>query len=158
LPTTIDFGPSLIVRDFRAVGPDWIADCRYPTTTALRKMTYVLRVEAVGFDPKGFEYELSPGFLIDGEPTETNTIIRHAQATELPSHEHALLLQTAPVPELMDGYGPWVRVRSEGTDGNTRKLYFTIKVRNPLQTYYNLPQTAEIFTPQAVSACFSGSG
>lgn len=145
--------PSIVLRDFRAMGDDWYADCADPSTTVLHGVPYGVRVEAVGFTPETVELVFSEGLLIDDTITsEPTRITRRSNEAE-----HAAFVRFAPVPELVEGFGASLTARMVDTEGQHHELSHAVVVRRPLETFYTTRmQIAELFEPEPVSGCIPG--
>jgi len=147
--------PSLVVRDFRAMGDGWYADCAEPATTAIHGVAYGMRVTAVGFRPVLTEFVLSPGFIVGTEAT--TDVTRFTQAGD--DAEHAILVRPALVPDYVDGFGASVTVRMIDDSGRTRELNYPFGVRRPLEVVWTTRmEIAEILPAEPVSGCIPGGG
>ncbi|MBX3251108.1 MAG: hypothetical protein KF901_28285 [Myxococcales bacterium] len=145
--------PSIVLRDFRAMGDTWYADCAEPSTTVIHGVPYGVRVEAVGFTPESVELVFSEGLLVDDTITaEPTRITRRSNEAQ-----HAAFVRFAPVPDLVEGFGASFTARMVDTEGRTHELTHAVVVRRPLETFYTTRmQIAELFEPEPVSGCIPG--
>ncbi|MFN7697529.1 MAG: hypothetical protein ACK5U8_06510 [Deltaproteobacteria bacterium] len=151
----IEVAPSVVVRDFRAMGDGWYADCAEPTTTAIHGVAYGMRVRAVGFTPVRTEFVLSPGFVMDDVATTDVTRITQPDADP----EQAILVRPAMVPDYVDGFVASVSVRMIDDTGTTHELDYPIAVRRPMEVVWNTRmEVAELLPPEPVSGCIAGGG
>lgn len=153
MAANIAIQPSIVVRDFRAMGGDWFADCAEPTNNAIQGLVYGMRVRAVGFEAVHTEFVLSEGFIVDGEPTSSATRV----VSDLGGDEQAVYVQPAMLPTYVNGFTASIDVRMTDAYGNVHELQFPIVVRRPLQVFYTTRmEIAEILEPQPVSGCIPG--
>jgi hypothetical protein len=149
----LEIEPSIVVRDFRAMGDGWYADCAEPTTTAIHGVAYGMRVRAVGFRPVRTEFVLSPGFVIDG--VATTDVTRFTQVGDDP--EQAILVRPAVVPDYVDGFLASVSVRMFDEGGGVHELEYPVAVRRPIEVVWNTRmEVAELLPPEPVSGCIAG--
>lgn len=149
----LEVRPSIVVRDFRAMGDGWYADCAEPSTTVIHGVAYGMRVRAVGFRPVRTEFVLSPGFVVDGE---TTTDVRRF-AHDNRDLEQAILVRPAVVPDYVDGFVASVTVRMIDEAGTPHELEYPMMVRRPLEVVWNTRmEVAEIYPPEPVSGCIAG--
>ena len=157
---SLTVGPSLVVLDNRAVGDDFVADCREPSTVMLQRMSYALRVQALGFDPDQFEFVATPG-LMQSNPTENAWLVRTGPSeftfdSGPGESEYAILHRWAPAPAFSDGYLAGITVGATGTE-TERRIYLPFIVRPWTYPAFEVPgQIAEIAEPQVMSGCIPG--
>ncbi len=150
---TLDVAPSVIVRDFRAVGETFVADCAEPAPNAINLVPYGMRVDALGFTPVEAEFRISQGLVVDGSVSTDATVV----AATPEDGQAAALMQFAPVPALVDGYGVTIQVDLVEESGERHSLVYPVTVRRPLQVYFTEPmQVAQTYEPDPVSGCIPG--
>ncbi|MFC1641419.1 hypothetical protein ACFL5O_01835 [Myxococcota bacterium] len=153
LATSLKVNPSVVLMDARAVGEDWIADCKEPFTSAIGQIPYVFWFRAAGFEAKQFDYTFGPGFIQEGVTTQDVTHF----SKPLLENDHAILVQFAPVPEHVDGFTTSISIQATADDGSVHELELPVVVRRPLQVYYTTPMImAQLYEPEPVSGCTPG--
>lgn len=150
---SLDISPSVVVRDFVAVGDTWIADCAEPTPNAIHLVPYGMRVEALGFTPVAAHFRITEGLLVDGAATNETTDVE----ASIEGNQAAIVARFAPVPENVDGYKVGIQVDLEDEAGATHRITYPFTVRRPIQVYFTRPmEVAEIYQPEPVSGCIPG--
>ncbi len=148
MPTTLAFGPSLIVRDFQPLD----AQCDEPAKRLLGGFKYKISVEAVGFTPVNFTY------IIAGEnKTQPPRVYRQLATGTTDSFGSDGKLAFAPVLDTEPFYLVGFGVRALGTDGIERSMELVLGVHRPIE-YIDSGEVmiAQIEPAKPDSGCLSG--
>ncbi len=165
LQLSLEVLPSIVVRAFFAFSDTqgWRADCRYPAHNALVGASYQLEIEAVGFDPRRFEYVLSEGTRIDQFALLEPHAVSYERTDLLQSPaRHALIVKPSPIPGRANNYRMSVDIRGVG-DPQIQEgvaLSYEFVVRNAVGIYPRPgahKKVVEIYPPEMTSACLSGN-
>ena len=152
-------GPSLVVLDNRAVGEDFVADCAEPSTVMLQRMSYALRVKALGFEPTRFGFVTTPG-LLQANPAEDAWLVNTEPASfdfdSVEGDERAILHRWTPAPAFTTGYQAGITAVASGAE-TEKRIHFPFIVRPwTYPAFEELGELAEIHEAQAVSGCIDG--
>jgi hypothetical protein len=148
LPTTLAFGPSIIVRDFQPLD----AQCDEPAKRVLGGFKYKISVEAVGFTPVNFTY------IIAGEnKAEPPRTYRQLAKGTTDTFGSDGKLTFAPVLNTEPFYLVGFSVRAMGTDGVERQMNLVLGVHRPIEYIDSGEvQIAQIEPAKPDSGCLSG--
>jgi hypothetical protein len=145
--TTLEIGPSLIIRDFEPLE----AMCDEPAKHALGGYAYKMSVEAVGFTPRNFSYVLTD------ESSPEPRVFRQLAKGQTDSFGTDGEMVFAPVPDSAPFYLADIGVMALGTDGQEHKIQLTIGVHRPIEYIDSgIPQIAEIEQAKPDSGCLAG--
>lgn len=150
LSVALTVEPSIAIREFEPVE----ADCPEPAERGLGGMSYRIRAEALGFQPKSFTYGLMfPELGGDG------TWLRRQASAQRDAVSEEGLLRLPPVPDGQSSYRAVVLVSAMAENGpvDGYRTAFSVQVHRPIDLYYNGNfEIAEVLPPVPVSACTPG--
>ena len=150
--------PSLVVREFRPFDEEkrWIANCALPATDTIGGLSYVLGVEAVGFDFNAVDYFIAGGGVEqDGQIRKDDVTISY-QSSSAAGRRHQILLRLAPVPDMLPfGYKTTVLINAH-SGNNTYQLSYPFMVRKQVTWFPEGRKVAEILPPERVGGCING--
>ncbi len=146
--TTLDFGPSIIVRDFQPLD----AQCDEPAKRVLGGVRYKITVEAVGFTPVNYSY-----VVVGEEGVPQARVYRNLAKGNADTFGMDGELVFAPVPDGQPFYIVGFAVRALGTDGIERNMELAIGVHRPIEYIDSGEvQIAQIEPAKPDSGCLSG--
>jgi hypothetical protein len=149
LPVELRIGPSIIVRDFQPV----TATCESPAKRLLGGFPYRISVEAIGFEPVNFTYELlnEPG--LEGR----SRLFRKPADGQIGHFGDNGEFFLSEVPEDQVFYIAELLISAMDTEGRTVSSVYAFGVHRPVEYVdWGQPQIAEIEAPQPVSGCIAG--
>lgn len=137
--------PSLLVRRFTPL----TAQCPNRVPRAFASLPYGMTVEAIGFVPRSITYVLSAPEIGFVEISSTHE--------RLNSNNDDIFFLMPDIPLGMSTYALLMRVSATDTTGRLHQMAFAVGVHQPIEVVYDLqPKIAEIYAPQAVTACMHG--
>ncbi|MGB0679383.1 MAG: hypothetical protein ACPGUV_06960 [Polyangiales bacterium] len=152
---------SIVVTEFRPFDDeeDWIADCSLPAKDAIGGLSYVFGIETVGFEADEIEYFIAGGGLQQGSRLSQEDFSLRYEPAAGSTDSHKLLLTLAPVPEFANlGYKMTIVVNARSGD-RSYQLAYPFMVRKQVSYFpEGGAQIAEIYPPEPVDGCISGSG
>ena len=154
---SLEVEPSLVIRDLRAEGQTFEADCRSVSTHLINFVPYRLQVEAVGFEPEVYAYTVGAGLLVGGEGREEPTTVEHEATSPLDNLGVVEHLHFAEVPPSVAVYASSISVDVVSSDGAVYRRLIPVMVHQPLYVRYRGGvEVAEIMEPEPISSCMSG--
>lgn len=140
--------PSILVRGFEPL----TASCGGEIKRGLGGASYRLRVEAIGFEPVSFTYNLAHPAIARRPVT-----LRHVASGRFDTMGMRGDFQLPPVPDGMQSYGAILTVQARDRSGAMHQNAFAISVHRPLEVFYNGNiEVAEVLAPVPVSGCIPG--
>jgi hypothetical protein len=140
--------PSILVREFQPT----TASCNGQVKRGLGGASYQVRVEAVGFEPVSFTYNLA--YPSAGARPIT---LRHIAGGPYDQMGQRGDFQLPPVPEGSQSYGAVLTVQARDRHSAMHQNAFAITVHRPLEVYYyGNVEVAEVLAPVPVSGCIPG--
>jgi hypothetical protein len=111
-----------------------------------------MRVEAIGFQPESYTYEIAMPALYD-----RSIAVRHLAEGRFDAAGERGDLALPPVPEGMVSYSAIISIRARATDGATYQNAFAVAVHRPLEVFFDgSVEIAEVLAPVPVSGCIPG--
>lgn len=156
--------PSIVIRAFLPFDDEgrWFAPCRYPARVALPGLSYLMDVEAVGFEPETFEYIIDEGLVQDGQVSTQKYSPPKYQRVSGTEPRHRVVMQFAPPPKFAmsskgvpDSYRMNVVVRASG-GGAVASLTHSFLVSTMFSTLPRTPwRIGEFAVPEQVGGCIA---
>lgn len=140
--------PSVLVRELEPIS----ASCSKAVGRALGGAAYRMRVEAIGFQPESFTYEISMPALDDH-----GLALRHLAEGRFDAAGERGDIVMPPVPEGMLSYSAIISIVARASDGATYTNAFAVAVHRPLEVFFDgAVEIAEVLAPVPVSGCIPG--
>ena len=144
----LEIEPSIAIELWEPV----IADCGQPALRGLGGLAYIMRVRAVGFEPKSFRYVLGQ---TNGE--EIVLVERAAKGSVDVIGGPELPLMLNDIPDQLAFYATSWSVEAEDAEGRVYENILPFTVHRPIDHYTDPKlREAEFMEPVPVSSCFRG--
>jgi hypothetical protein len=149
LEVELRVGPSILVRDFQPVD----GTCEAPAKRLIGGFPYQITVEAIGFEPVSFTYQVL------GEPDIDNRarVFRKEAVDKIATLGTDGELILAPVPADEVFYTTELLIIARNAAGEQISTVYAFGVHQPIEYIaWGEPQIAEIEPPTPVSGCIAG--